>query len=603
MKNGQPKESLSDFTKALPIIANALGDSFGVKVVTGPVAETNGSVIYLPPLDSENPRSRALGLGRLVHEASRVRFSDFSLSIQKGIEHHVWHILEGVRIEKAMIGEFPGTALMLEKCMETLIEIDFFKNPQGDSNEVEIVLSYMLYALRRNVVKQVCFTEYANIATQNAEESLPKGMLTRLNVLMYQVEQCNSSSDVLDLTRAILKMIEDEAEKEEQRAKDEQAQQDSHAEQSQGSSGSASSSGSDQANGKDDSAQNGAGASQQQGGADPSQKTGSNADGKTGDAPGKAGATSSQESEGSTTSGGAQPGAEAETNAATLRKILGAGDGAWEDVGKGLEKLIGEQADQDRGSPSTIVPFRPRVVVPLENGDGSSVKMRTAGATRALRRKMQIMLQARDTSITRTQQIGTKIRSSAVHRAPLMGSIFAKKSKQQHSVNTAVALLGDISDSMDGDEELVMDAMFATMHAFQGPKVATAGYTFPFQGDRGSMGVMKKWNEQPAATILRGMNVKANGTTPLAEAMFCVLAELSQRREERKILFVETDGDPNCRSTALWVIQTARAQGIEVLGLGIGCDVSKLFGEEFSTKISGIDELPIAMIEMLSRFV
>jgi hypothetical protein len=60
--------------------------------------------------------------------------------------------------------------------------------------------------------------------------------------------------------------------------------------------------------------------------------------------------------------------------------------------------------------------------------------------------------------------------------------------------------------------------------------------------------------------------------TPAANAWKRSIGSLFIRREQRKVLIVMTDGGTNSDAQALGVLNVARTAGIEVYGLGLGCD-------------------------------
>lgn len=565
---------LKSLIDALPAIANALGDSFGVQIRTGTAAQTVGDVVYLPPLDAENPKSNILGLGYTVHESAHVRYSNFGLTFSTPLEKHISGILEDVRIEKAMATDFPGTAKMLADLAGEMVESGFFSEPGETESQTKIMLDHVFYGLRRNVLHQEVLGEYAKLAEQVAAQTLPKGMFTRLNALMYQVEKCASEADVLDLAKAIITMIEDEAKKEEEKAEENRAQEQSQGgdQQSQPQSQPGSST-QDQATQGENPEQQGQG--QKSGDTDPDdeQPSGSSGDGAASDA---------------------------EANAELLKAILGAGDEDWKDMGKAVAEMLDQQACPIGRASAT--PFKSVPVEGVIPRDTSEAKARTASATNGLRHKMQNVLQARTFAVKRSSSFGTKLNFKKLHQAPLMGAVF-EKVKEGKAIDTAIAILVDLSGSMEGREQLALDAALATMQAFQRPNVATAAFAFPNPQQRNSNAVLKMWQELPTAAILRSMKMFANGSTPMAEAMYGAGIEICKRREKRKILFVVTDGAPNNIEQASWVIDTARQTGIEVLGLGISYDVGRLFGDQFSTRISDIDELPQSMIGLLEKFV
>ncbi len=48
-------------------------------------------------------------------------------------------------------------------------------------------------------------------------------------------------------------------------------------------------------------------------------------------------------------------------------------------------------------------------------------------------------------------------------------------------------------------------------------------------------------------------------------------------KEERKVIIVVTDGDPDSRSAAQAIIERCKASGIELIGIGIGHSIGHLF--------------------------
>ena len=74
------------------------------------------------------------------------------------------------------------------------------------------------------------------------------------------------------------------------------------------------------------------------------------------------------------------------------------------------------------------------------------------------------------------------------------------------------------------------------------------------------------------------------------------------RRENRKIVLVLTDGEPNDYSKAKAMADLLKENGVECYGIGIGSGtgyhVRRLFGEH-SKEIRGVDQLADAMFETL----
>jgi cobaltochelatase CobT len=84
-----------------------------------------------------------------------------------------------------------------------------------------------------------------------------------------------------------------------------------------------------------------------------------------------------------------------------------------------------------------------------------------------------------------------------------------------------------------------------------------------------------------------------DGSTPLAEALWFGASRLLQQREDRKLLFVLTDGIPDDVDAAMDILQRCQDSGIEVTGVGLGIDVERVF--ESACIVQDVAELPIKL--------
>jgi cobaltochelatase CobT len=84
---------------AFPIVAAALGNKFGVRVmIGGEDAYTDGSTINLPAYNLEDPSYKDVAWGYLAHEAAHVRFTefvDFGNAATSTIRKNIVNTLEG----------------------------------------------------------------------------------------------------------------------------------------------------------------------------------------------------------------------------------------------------------------------------------------------------------------------------------------------------------------------------------------------------------------------------------------------------------------------------------------------------------------------------
>lgn len=150
--------------------------------------------------------------------------------------------------------------------------------------------------------------------------------------------------------------------------------------------------------------------------------------------------------------------------------------------------------------------------------------------------------------------------------------------------------------------DIALDAVLAlalALEEIQG--VSLAATAFP--GQQGGQTV------QPM--LLRGRKVRGDlgqfamsvaGSTPLAEAMWHVAADLAQAKEPRRVLIVATDGRPNSPEAAHYVIDRFRRAGIEVIGIGIGTDsLEDLF--PISAVIRDVSDLRDALFDIARKVI
>ena len=78
-------------------------------------------------------------------------------------------------------------------------------------------------------------------------------------------------------------------------------------------------------------------------------------------------------------------------------------------------------------------------------------------------------------------------------------------------------------------------------------------------------------------------------TTPLHEALWYAALSVMSTREERKVIMVLTDGQPDDVDAAKAIIKRIEATGIELFGIGICFDTSHLFSR--SILINDVSEL------------
>ena len=95
--------------------------------------------------------------------------------------------------------------------------------------------------------------------------------------------------------------------------------------------------------------------------------------------------------------------------------------------------------------------------------------------------------------------------------------------------------------------------------------------------------------------------MNASGSTPLAPALWWMLVQMQTVPQERKIILLITDGEPDSKVAVKTALQTIHAQGIEVYGIGINIGSIRTLLPKTSIVINNIDQLASSMFSLLQK--
>src|SRR5690554_6368776 len=209
--------SCTALERALPIVAAAYGEQFGVKVVlSGSDAYTDGKTIVLPLLNSMSELKDVL-FGYLAHEAAHVRFSDFETfsKCRSPMEKSCTNIIEDIRIERLIQDVFPDTRFTVDTTRTYVVEQGMSPPAKPEDNEAPQFHQYLLHRLWSEVLQREASNPLAEISQQVVQQTFPVGFFVRFDGLLGKhMSNLSCSDDCLKLSRAIfipLKDAEDEA--------------------------------------------------------------------------------------------------------------------------------------------------------------------------------------------------------------------------------------------------------------------------------------------------------------------------------------------------------------------------------------------------------
>ena len=636
---------MSNFLKALPIVAKALSENYGVKLdIVGNQAFAAKDRIVLPVLPEDDDRAKILARGYLDHEAGHVKHSDFESQLQ-GFEKNLANVLEDVRIELAMGRRYPGCRENLDALTRLLAAEGDFKPLEPTAPPAAIIQGYLLHLLRARILGQRVFEPMINQDVPVFDQAFP-GLRCKLEPIALEVKDAPDTQAVLELVRRIMELLQDQAQPSPQPQPD--------------------SSGNQKAKGNGQSEKS----SQQNKADSPNQDDSSSGDGQ-GEAsegkdqsdssaePGKQGQDDLPESQPDTDTNPSESGQESPSHqddepsrpAETVEQPIAPRPNptARQEISPAARPIPAQHNQGIRwqmimpahppGWPDRRRLLKPWLTTPAIRTWARrwlTSSMLSAARKAAQRWPLRFRLggitagRLQNKSCSR-QQPGSgpccpvwcsrngpggievpatarRLNLGALHRLSMNDSTVFLSRQERRAVNTAVYLLMDQSYSMKGRQiEVAFMATAALARALitiPGTAVAAGAFSTHFIAGyserRNYVASLLKYEE--TACRMNLIVPPPEGGTPMAEAIYCAAAHLLMRREPRRLLVVLTDGEPNDVEATQEIIEKCRCVGMEVYGIGILDNrVIPVFGKKFSSVVNTIGELPERMFRLLAN--
>ncbi|KGH30895.1 VWA domain-containing protein [Comamonas testosteroni] len=593
------KQNRNTIYTALPIVATAYGDKFGVKVRIGQdVAYTDGKTIVIPNVPHDYPNMDVVW-GYTAHEAAHVRFTDFSAPRRAGLHAELTNAFEDCRIERAMMDLYPGTATTLNEVANYMAKVGHYSHLRDDEHPAQILVGYCLYWLQARAVGQPVMASYLATAQPVLERTFPQGVITRLSTILRKVVDAESTSDICYLADQVISMIEEEKEKEEEQQQQDQQNQDQSQqpqnvpnEQSSGEGDD-----SDEADGQQDSthedSQQGKGPGQSNEGDDSGEGQGQRS---------MAGAEQGAEND----SGIASRTAKEKLDALTQALSAGAGDVDGDRARNSLKQELSQVARKE-GNPSYQT-IRKGTDASDDKAKGLELMNRVRPATSKIRNQLFGLVQASLRCAKQSTRSGKRLDINRLHRVVSGDTRVFAKPQEKRKPNTAVHILGDKSGSMtrptrsDSSRSLADvtdEACIALALALDAIAHVNPAVTFFSNSSESPVVCAVKHGQSVQANTGR-FPVEPSGGTPMAEAIWYAAYELSKTREDRKMLIVLTDGEPNSSKATKEVIDLCERSGIDVIGIGIQTNApATLFSR--SICIDAVEDLQKTLFKLMEK--
>jgi Mg-chelatase subunit ChlD len=176
-------------------------------------------------------------------------------------------------------------------------------------------------------------------------------------------------------------------------------------------------------------------------------------------------------------------------------------------------------------------------------------------------------------------------------------------------INTAVHLLVDASGSMTRLIDLASITTYSLCKSLlEVPDINAAVTAFPGKSEKGFNPLDDIWATvspiiRHGETIHQRFQLKAAGTTPMAEALWWIIQQMAILRENRKIIFIVTDGEPDSPVETQAAIKEAKRIGIEIYGLGLGSQSIADLLPGKAVVINNTMDLPRKLFQLLGKTI
>ncbi|OOY34031.1 hypothetical protein BOV88_12115 [Solemya velum gill symbiont] len=533
---------------ALPIVAAAYGEKFGVKVlIQGQDAFTDGERIVIPTANPDDPHYQQIAWGYLAHEAAHIRHTNFDMvqkASSKPIRKALLNIIEDVRIENELAKDYPGTRRSISQVIEYMVDTQQMcvpEQPEPASN----LQAWLLFRLRCHFLSQKALTPLYQAVDERVRQLFPAAAMSRLSAMLTAVPSLASTGEVLKLVDAIVAMLEEES----------RPPQDE-------------------------------------------------SDADSGNDIGQDASNNSSDSQTPETDSSATGDSDKSDQAVNLRQALEASAAQFEpDTFAQVAEVLSEQAEGHQGVTPLSLPQAEQAML----GDEAILTL-SASESAQIRARLRGMVQSNQDNRNHAKRHGLRVATHRLAASQAGESRLFIQRQPRIAPNAAVHLLVDISGSMgkpigEGNRKyfhVANEAALALAMALEGiPGVVPAVSYFPGIHQEVSIALLPKQSVRHRAACF---DQKPRGCTPMAQAMWFAANSLLAQKQKRKLMIVLTDGDPDDWAATHDIVDRCRRSGFELLGIGIQTrSVEKFFPQ--SIVINDVKDLKRELFEVTQQLL
>ena len=601
---------------------NALAKNDSVQVsVGGDTAYSTGGSINIPIGDFSDPRFMKMVQGYIDHEIGHESETEHgymakAISIGGNLMGSILNALEDARMENSRGNIYPGARINLEVLFSIAIEDEIIPNPNDmKQNIMEVIFSYILHASRELVCGYTA--THASLALsiirQSAGDVFADGLVELLKespsmkttycafqlaekIYNYLDQSVNNpppkqqpqpgqsqDSDDADSGSSSDSNDDDDSQGQSDSNDDDgsQGQSDSNDDDdSQGQSDSNDDDGSQgQSGSNDDDGSQGQSESNDddgsQGQSDSNDDDGSQGQSGSNDDDGSQGQSESNDDDGSSSEGSADsssPDGNDESSSSPNSGLQGvkADLDTLHDYHEEVQDCITDKARNyddvdtaelqclriDKASNATMVSF--------DLAGWRSLSSKFA-------RTLQKVIIDKTETLKMASSTGRRIMRSKLASSQLGNDDVFEYREETEALDSSVMLLVDASGSMgfDNMREANKTALgFAKGFQRMGIDIEVNYYGVYNQiASRNEIYTAKEFGKK---LDVSKFSVASSGTTPTEEALFYALVRMSNQTQQNKIIFLITDGQPDCGNSVQMVHEKLVNAGVKVIPIGLG---------------------------------
>ncbi|WP_024597509.1 hypothetical protein [Pseudoalteromonas sp. AC163] len=570
--------------KVARVLSKLMSDREGIKVtVGGSTAYSCGGRINIPFGDFTDPDYVSMTHGYIDHEIGHEKHTSFSINFKSKLHSNLCNIFEDARMEKLVGSEYPGAKLNLEKLVLIAIKKGLFSEPVSSDNPLSLVLTYCLYKGRVLGAGNLCLDQYAEQALAYLKATYDNNFIHSLTEIVHGITNTRSTRDCADMAWKVIELMKstDEEEQEEPEngddSDDSESDEQSDGEQSDGEQSDGEQSDDEQS--------------------DDEQSDDEQSDGE-------------QSDDSSTDTNGNEASAEDQENGNQTSRIIKSVIDAIEDDNievPDFHEMIAEELRQEaenfspseddselRDIFSNTLPVTTKwkeMGLPFNNPE------LIPSAGKAVYRTLHRAL------IDDTEELnGFRNRGRKLSSKKLVGSVLGddrifKTPVIENELSAAISILIDASGSMAGGYQEIANAVALAMS--KGLQSLQVTNEIGFYSSEMCLYIAKPFNQKYIDA--KRFQVCSDLYTPSGEAMKSALMRLNSQSEDKKCLFLVTDGEPSCPGSFIEALELAKILGISIAVLGVGMTRDNIDGldDKYFTNLECVSNLKTALSKIV----